>query len=240
MPIRVDVIGTGSKGNCYALYIDGEILILECGNSQFDSLKKALKYDFSAVKGAVVSHCHGDHAGDVKKLLQSGIHTLSTSESFTECERYSHFIHKAVHLKGVKFGSFKVLPLQMVHDVECFGFLITFNETTLFFATDTTDIPYALPQVDYLMIEANFANTIIDEKLFDGSLHRSLHDRIINSHLSLERAQFFIVTQKKLKGIILIHLSHDNADAEVFQQKIAQQTGVITYVAQNNKTIDFF
>ena len=239
MPICIKVIGTGSKGNCYALEIDGEILIIECGSYQFDSLKKALKYDFSAVKGAVISHCHGDHAGDVKKLLQSGIHTLSNSESFAGCERYSHYIHKAVHLKGVKFGSFKVLPLQMVHDVECFGYLITFNETTLFFATDTTDIPYALPQVDYLIIEANFSNKIIDEKLYDGSLHRSLHDRIINSHLSLERAQFFIVTQKKLKGIILIHLSNDNADAVDFQQKIAQQTGVITYVAKKDSVINF-
>ena len=237
--MRIQVIGTGSKGNCYALDVDGEILIIECGSLQFEPLKRSLNFDFSNVKGALVSHSHGDHAGDIKKLLQSGIHTLSTAESLAGCERYSRFAHKAIHLQGVRFGNFKVLPLQMVHDVECFGFLITVGDKTIFFATDTTEITYALPQVDYLMIEANFSNKLIDEKLYDGSLHRSLYDRILHSHLSLERAMAFIATQHQLRGIILIHLSHGNADAEVFQQKIAQQTGVLTYVAKNKQTINF-
>ena len=237
--LNIKVIGTGSSGNCYVLEVGVDSLIIECGSVQFLKLKKSLNYDFSRVRGALISHSHKDHCGDVKKILQCGIHTLGTAEVFNGCEQYSAFCHTAKHLRGVKFGQFRVLPLAMRHDIECFGYLISIADTTLLFATDTTDIPYSLPQVDYLMIESNYSRKIIDEKLFEGSLTNYLHHRIIRSHMSLETAIFFILGQKRLKGILLIHLSADNARKEEFQQLVAEKSGVLTYVATNGISYEF-
>ena len=173
--MRILTIGTGSNGNCYLLEVRGESLILECGNGQYDRLKRALKYDFSKVSGALISHSHQDHAGDVR---------------------------------------------------------------TLFFATDTVGVPYELPPTDYLMIEANYSRKIIDEKLFSGEIHKSLHDRIIRSHMSFETARLFISQQPNLKGIILIHLSAHNSDKETFERAIQEDTGIPTYIAKPDLNIE--
>lgn len=55
----VRCIGTGSSGNCYALYDnDGKILLLDLGVSA-KTIKKAIDFRVSDVVGCVVSHEHG-------------------------------------------------------------------------------------------------------------------------------------------------------------------------------------
>lgn len=55
----VRCIGTGSSGNCYALYDnDGKILLLDLGLSRKQILK-GLGFNVSDVAGCVVSHGHG-------------------------------------------------------------------------------------------------------------------------------------------------------------------------------------
>lgn len=52
------VVGTGSKGNCYLLGNDKEVLILEAG-MPFIEVKKALDFKVSNIVGLIVSHGHG-------------------------------------------------------------------------------------------------------------------------------------------------------------------------------------
>lgn len=55
----VRCIGSGSKGNSYALYgNDNKILLLDLGMPRKDILK-AIDYRISDVVGCVVSHEHG-------------------------------------------------------------------------------------------------------------------------------------------------------------------------------------
>lgn len=237
--MRILTIGTGSKGNCYVLEKDGERLIVECGSFQYDRLKRALGYDFTSVKGAIISHCHKDHAGDVRELLKRCINVAAPKDTFKGLNRYAVYIHIAEPLKGLKFGNFKVIPMSMLHDVECFGYWVDNGGESLFFATDTMDIPYNIPPTDCLMIEANYSRKIIDEKMFDGTIHKALHDRIIRSHLSFETARFFISQQKNLKCIILIHLSENNAVENIFEKIIQEDTGVPTYIAKPDLIVEY-
>ena len=236
--MRILTIGTGSQGNCYLLEVRGESLILECGNGQYDRLKRALKYDFSKVSGALISHSHQDHAGDVREILKRGIHAAAPSDVFNGLQKYEIYTHTAEHQKGLAMGNFKVIPLRMEHDVECLSYWIKNGTETLFFATDIVGVPYELPPTDYLMIEANYSRKIIDEKLFSGEIHKSLHDRIIRSHMSFETARLFISQQPNLKGIILIHLSAHNSDKETFEMAIQEDTGIPTYIAKPDLNIE--
>ena len=55
----VRCIGSGSKGNSYALYDnDNNILLLDLGMTEKEILK-AIDYGVSDVAGCVVSHEHG-------------------------------------------------------------------------------------------------------------------------------------------------------------------------------------
>lgn len=238
--MQILTVGTGSKGNCYVIENNGEKLILECGSSLFQKLRKSLNYDFSSVKGALISHCHRDHCGDVRYLLQSGIHVAGTEDTFVGLEKYSGYTHVLNHRKGLRFGGFCVISVKMVHDVECYGFLIKNGNETLFFATDTTDIPYQLPQVDVMMIEANYSQEILEKRLYDCNIVRSLYDRIRRSHFSIDQAELVLMHQKKLKAAVLIHLSADNANADEFKRRIEKKLGIITEIAKAGEEVELF
>lgn len=52
---RLKVLGSSSKGNCYILDSNGEIIIIELGLS-FAEILKGLNYKINDVAGCLVSH----------------------------------------------------------------------------------------------------------------------------------------------------------------------------------------
>ena len=63
--MELKCIGSGSKGNAYALVEKDEILLLECGMPLI-TVKEAIGWKISNVVGCLISHIHKDHAGHVK------------------------------------------------------------------------------------------------------------------------------------------------------------------------------
>ena len=60
--MKMTILGSSSKGNCYVLQNDSEALIIEAGMSLAE-VKKALGWDIAKVKVCIISHQHNDHAG---------------------------------------------------------------------------------------------------------------------------------------------------------------------------------
>lgn len=227
--MEIRCLGSSSRGNCYILKGSAETLIIEAGIPFFE-IKKALDFNLSQVVGAVVSHKHKDHCKSIVNLLQCGIRTISTSEAF---EKKSPFAIIGENTKGIKIGNFKIIPLAVNHDCDCFGYLIQHPECgKIGFFTDTYDIPFKLPQLDYLMIEANYSMSILDENLYEGKIHGALRQRIIHSHYSFDKALLQIKEQKDLKAVILLHLSSENSSKGEFIRRTEEATGFPTYCAQ--------
>lgn len=87
----VRCIGTGSSGNCYALYDnDGKILLLDLGLARKEILK-GIDFNVSDVAGAVVSHGHGDHAKAVKDFENMGIPVFKPYEKAIKKVQYEKF-----------------------------------------------------------------------------------------------------------------------------------------------------
>ena len=55
--MRLKVIASSSKGNCYIIGSKEEILILECGVT-FASIKKGIDFNLDKVVGVLISHEH--------------------------------------------------------------------------------------------------------------------------------------------------------------------------------------
>jgi len=53
----LDVIATGSTGNCYVLTAGKDKLLLDCG-VQWKRIQKALKFRTSDVAGCLITHEH--------------------------------------------------------------------------------------------------------------------------------------------------------------------------------------
>lgn len=241
--MKLQVIGTGSKGNCYILSNKDEALIIECG-VKFDKIQKALDYNLTKVVGCLMSHSHGDHSKSLEKVLNAGINVYSSYEAFYECGFDGH--HNANQLLGklrAKIGGFEVMPFPVNHDVKCYGFLIKHSETGLIcFITDTYYCNYTFPGVNNFIVEANYSKSILDKRVIDGKSPMFLRNRVIESHFSLENCKDFLKANdlKKVNNIVLIHLSDSNSDEKLFKKEIEELTGKSVHVAKDGYTIENF
>lgn len=55
--MKLIVVGTGSKGNCYILSNEKESLVIEAGAS-YEKILRGLNYNVKDVAGVVISHSH--------------------------------------------------------------------------------------------------------------------------------------------------------------------------------------
>lgn len=230
--MKIQVLGSSSAGNCYIL--NDEVLI-ELGLPALE-IKKGLGFDLKKVKFALVSHKHKDHAKSLKDF-NGMFPIIAPADALRDADAEAEGI-QARELKGLKIGEYKIIPLKMVHDCECYGYLINWQGESLGFFTDTCSVDYNLPQLDYLMIEANYSSEVLHKQLFDAVVSKFLHDRITRSHLCVEHALNVALTQEKLKMILLIHLSENNAYPAEFKALFEQKTGVETIVARKGVTIE--
>ncbi|HEK4983663.1 TPA: MBL fold metallo-hydrolase, partial [Clostridioides difficile] len=59
--MKIKVLGSSSRGNCYLLQLKNETLILECGVS-YKEILKGLDFNLKSVVGCLVTHEHKDHS----------------------------------------------------------------------------------------------------------------------------------------------------------------------------------
>lgn len=239
--MNLKVIGTGSSGNSYLLYNDDESLLIECGLS-IKKIKEALNYDFSKVKGCLVTHEHGDHNKAISDILAAGITVFASRGTLDASGVGKHHNSFAILSKIMySIGNFRVIAFDVRHDVrEPFGFLIHHPECgNVLFLTDTFYSPYKFSGLNNMIIEANFCEDIIDQKLkFDKKF---LRDRVLKSHLSIQKCIDLLNANdlSNVNNIVLIHLSDSNSNESEFLSKVHAATGKNTIVAGNGLDIPF-
>lgn len=244
------VLGSSSNGNCYLLENDTECLIIEVGVNPKE-IEIALDFSLKKVVGAIVTHSHGDHAKFVPKLCQMGIKVAMNID--TSVSVYAKSEQNAAHLDNnikvveenevFKFGGFTIQGLRVEHDedVICFCYRITHKDIgRLLFATDFISMPYVFPKLRTIMIEANYANAIIDENVSNGVIDEWRAYRTKRSHCELQSAIRSIKAQdqSELRNIILLHLSSENSDGYHFETETQKQTGIPTTIARAGVVIE--
>lgn len=237
------VLGSGSAGNCYLIENESECLILELG-IPFRKIKQALNFNLSKVTVALVTHLHGDHSCAMKDALNAGI-TVVTGQGTSEGLGIYH--HNLKHIKAMqkmKVGNFEVMAFSVHHDCPCpFGYLIKHPETGLIcFITDTIYCDFQFTGMNQVIIEANYAKDIIDQKVRDGLSPRFLRDRIITAHMEFGQTKAFLSANdlSKVSNVILCHLSDSNSHAVRFQKEVEQLTGKPTHIAISGLVIENF
>jgi phosphoribosyl 1,2-cyclic phosphodiesterase len=241
--MKLTVINSGSKGNCYLFSSNkGEVLIIEAG-IKVNDLKKTLNFELSNISGCVWSHLHKDHSKGLREFLAAGIDCYSSKGTIAACGIKSHRLHEIEKQKEYKIGSFKVIAFSVNHDcAEPFGFLIQHPECgTVLFITDSSFVGYKFPGLNNIIIEANYCLDKIQQKQYDGTIMSFLHDRIINSHMSIQTCMELLNANdlSQVNNIVLIHLSDSNSDAKQFKKKVSDLTGKTVYVAEKGLEIPF-
>ena len=245
--MKLRVLGSNSKGNCYLLESESETLIVECGIS-FKDIKIALDFNLRNIVGCLVTHEHGDHSKALQDLLTSGINvytSMGTARAIAEKCRVIETHHRLNYIKAFeqfKVGGFTVMPFDVHHDVaEPLGFLINHKDMgTILFATDTCYLEYRFKELTNILIECNYSEKILLENMDNGSIDFNTGVRIASTHMSLSNCTDIIKANdnSKLKNIILLHLSDANSNIKTFRQTIKAVTSKRVEIADKGLEIE--
>ena len=238
----LEVVGSGSKGNCYILHNDNEALMLEAG-VPFKSVLSVLGGKIELLEGCLVTHEHKDHSGYVKDLLDHAVRvyaTEGTCQAMVPWSKSKIGVPMAIRSKMLKIGNFLIIPFETVHDAEqpC-GFFIRHPEMgNLLFATDTHYLPNTFKDISNVMIECNYDEVLLAER---KDIPETLKERIRGSHMSVETCIEALAANdlSKVNNIVLIHISEGDGDPESFKEKVRNATGKTVHVAEAGLSIDF-
>ena len=111
---------------------------------------------------------------------------------------------------------------------------------TILFATDCAFIPYRFPNVKHLIIEANYSDEILEQRILSGEENAARRKRLLETHMEIGIAIKGIkkCEPQGIKTITLIHLSSQNGNAKEFQRLVAKSFGIPTYVAKPNLIVN--
>jgi phosphoribosyl 1,2-cyclic phosphodiesterase len=239
--MKLHILSTGSKGNCYLL-IDsqGHILCLEAG-VRFDLIKKAIDYRINKVDACLITHEHLDHCKSAKDMIGAGVTTYASNGTHEKMKTGdSFFAKKAKSFEMVTIcNRWKVIPFPIKHDAaEPMGYLISHKEMgNILFATDTYYIEHQFPDLNNIIVEANY-----DEEILMAKAPGFLANRILKSHMSIDTMIQFITTTdtKQVNNLVVCHLSDSNSNEKEFERRIKEETGCMqVHIATNGTTIDF-
>lgn len=211
--------------------------MIDCGIT-FRDIKERLNFDLN-ISACLISHAHNDHAKSIKDIVNAGITIFTHKHVFEFFDLKSNgsedfFLKPSATMFD---DEWTVQPFPLFHDAPCYGFVISHKEVgSILFATDTASIPYRIKGISHFIIEANYSEKILTEKVWNEKFS-FIDKRVIDTHLSVEKCVEFIKRSidEKSETITLIHLSDRNSNRSDFKEYVRAATGLIVNVAENNK-----
>ena len=233
--MKLKVLGSSSKGNCYLLIAEsGQTLALEAG-VRFAEVQKALNFETSNLIGCLITHEHGDHSKYAHQFLNNTVDVFCSSGSAAHFGGSHHRLNPVESSVLFSVGEFRVLPFDVVHDAaEPFGYLINHPESgNILFLTDTFYSEFTFSGLNNIILEVNYDLNILEENIKSGRLNPSIRKRIVTSHMSLQTAKELLAANdlSHVNNIVLIHLSDGNSHASNFKKEIELATGKTVTVA---------
>lgn len=209
-------LGSSSSGNCYLLTSNnGETIILDCG-IPIKEIKKGLNWNIKDVVGVLCTHKHLDHSKSVKDFEAMGIQILAP---------YLGDSRKSMNMGGFTVKSFDLTTIDgnWTHtnadgsECPCYGFLITHPEMgRMLYITDTNLIKWRFKGITHILLGVNYDKDLIDNE------DPAKVNHVYRGHMSIDTACDFAKANnsKDLKNVIMCHLSKNNADKDLFIDKM--------------------
>lgn len=227
--MQIIPISSGSRrGNCYRIDDRQTSILIDCGVS-WEKIQRAFGFLTSRITACLISHEHGDHChrGTIQHLLKYGIPIMASMGT-------SRIIGVKPSPSISRWHDWDIQAFPVHHDaIEPWGFLVRNRDQKLLYLTDSPYTDYTFSGLTHIMIEANFAQRIVDTNMRGGSLHPATLSRLQQTHMSIETCRQTLLANdlSRVQEIWLLHLSDTNSDAEDFKRQIQAATGRPVYVA---------
>lgn len=191
--MKINVLSTGSKGNCAILDNGKSKIMIDCG-LKFEEITTHKAFGkFADYEQVIITHSHKDH-----------------SRSLKDFSKYIDFIDTDNKVNIVyDFVNWKIFPFEVQHNVKCYGYLIKdkVSNTNILWATDFNAIPIVDGvKIDIACLECNYDEETVTNKLISGyeiCSHYEYHNSLENLVLYLEKLP------SKPRMLIMLHKSND-------------------------------
>ena len=225
-------LASGSSGNCYIIS-DGETdLLLECGISFNEIIRRAGEYGKNIPRNCFITHSHQDHCKAWKNLERHGINIYASKG---ELDAIGCTSGAVVNQKKVfQVGSFNIVGFQVMHNTpEPLGYVFASRNSgeQLLFVTDTWIIDEQFGNISHLLVECNLDEDELSNVIGDGHMENAIenHQSLRNLCIFLER-----LDKSRLQEIYLIHLSEDNICCEKAKNVVQAKFGFPVYICKKN------
>ncbi len=236
---------SSSKGNSSLIICNDEKILIDAGGAKTNIIKKLLtkNINIDEISAIIVTHCHIDHTKSIEAVVK-----LTNAKVFMSNECKNSYLSKndvnfeiEVYKDEIKFDNFLCMPIPVMHDQCCHGFLFENEENKLLYLTDlgTTKNIHDdnFDNINKAYLESNHDVTMLKEST---RYPYHLKQRILsnNGHLSNDSCSELC---KKLyingtRKFILGHISEENNTYEKAFQTVYQ--GI--YSLNNQKDFDLF
>lgn len=228
---KLNIIATGSSGNCYSIEMNDEIILVDCG-VPLKRIKETVDFAEYQKKPVTlyITHEHTDHISGLTPVINQLRPKIYTSEGTAD----------SLHAKGVDtellfvlddsvqydFKNYAVSPFRIMHDsAEPFGFSFNIEGKQICFATDlgvaSDSVLNHLTKANTLILESNYEENL----LLKGSYPEYLKKRIMSAkgHLSNKDALNVvgILSKDIIEKVFFAHISDENNDYDILNKYVS-------------------
>ncbi len=233
--MRFASLGSGSAGNCLVVEQANTRLLLDCGFSPNEVVKRLQKLDLipEHITGILVTHEHDDHAkGAFKFAAKYNVPVWLSHGSLKMCQRYipeSASIQINIIDSHTQFSieNIQINPYPVPHDArEPTQFTFSDGNHKLGVLTDagssTAHIELVLSGCDGLVLECNHDLNMLENGPYAWPLKKRVGSRL--GHLDNQSAAALLakLDNSKLKHIIAAHLSAKNNRSDLAKNALSQ------------------
>lgn len=215
--MKINFLGTGSKGNCAILNNGKSKIMIDCGLKFEDITLNESFGSFSNFECLLITHEHRDHSLSQNKF-NNCITVMDTNKE---------------QGKIYDFDFWRIMPFEVKHDVKCFGYLIKDKTTNknILWATDFSNMPIIKnTHIDIACIECNYDN----ETIFDKNLNNEIINSHFENHNSLENLVSYLEKlENKPNTLVMLHKSNDNLNTQLALDKTKNLANNI-FIAHKN------
>ncbi len=225
MSIKLEILGSSSKGNCYLVQTESSNILIDAGFSGKYITKSLATKNLliSDIHGVFITHEHNDHSVGIKGLSKFSEIKLFANQltANTINKKISKQVSWNIINNGqyFSFRDFEIVAFSLPHDaIDPVGYVFTKRYDNrvkkICIATDLGYIPYGLSHytddANLLILESNH-----DLGMLETDTKRPIYikNRIRGKygHLSNDSAISFIVNHNTSNWdkVLLTHLSHD-------------------------------
>ena len=224
MAVRVEVLGSGSKGNCTFVQGGRSRVLIDAGLSRAEIVRRLHDIGEKAedLDAVLITHAHSDHVRGVRVLARKfGLPVACHSHCWHDAKLDEQDLPEWLPIEAGRaftLGDFDIEPFAVPHDSEpTVGFRLRAEGVAVGYCTDlghvTPVVRDRLSGVNALVLESNHDLDMLRDGPYPWVLKQRVGGR--HGHLSNEASAGLLddLVHSDLAFLALAHLSETNNEA---------------------------